>query len=134
MDLNIRLIHSRDFIRTTPEGDLDLAKSKEIILRLAVENAAPGQYDILIDIRGTTKRKRLSLFDVANLVQVMIDHRESFRSRLAILVEPGERFDDAKFMEMYAGNRGFQVGAFNDFEEAMDWLMTSSELTSEEGI
>ncbi len=134
MDLNIRLIHSRDFIRTTPEGDLDLKMSKEIILRLALENARPGQYDILIDLRGTTKRKRLSHFDVANLVQVMIDHRESFRSRLAILVEPGERFDDAKFMELYAGNRGFQVGAFNDFEEAMDWLMTSSELTSEEGI
>ena len=56
MDLNIRLIHSRDFIRTTPEGDLDLAMSKEIILRLAVENARPGQYDILIDIRGATKR------------------------------------------------------------------------------
>jgi hypothetical protein len=130
--LNIRLIHSRDFIRTTPEGDLDLAMSKEIILRLAVENARPGQYDILIDIRGTTKR--LSYFDVANLVQVMIDHRESFRSRLAILIEPGERFDDAKFMELYAGNRGFQVGAFNDFEEALDWLVTSSELTSEEGI
>jgi hypothetical protein len=50
------------------------------------------------------------------------------------LIEPGERFDDAKFMELYAGNRGFQVGAFNDFEEAMDWLMTSSELTSEDGI
>jgi hypothetical protein len=132
MDLNIRLIHSRDFIRTTPEGDLDLAMSKEIILRLAVENARPGQYDILIDIRGTTKR--LSHFDVANLVQVMIDHRESFRSRLAILIEPGERFDDAKFMELYAGNRGFQIGAFNDFEEAMGWLVTSSELTSEEGI
>jgi hypothetical protein len=132
MDLNIRLIHSRDFIRTTPEGDLDLAMSKEIILRLAVENARPGQYDILIDIRGTTKR--LSHFDVAKLVQVMIDHRESFRSRLAILIEPGERFDDAKFMELYAGNRGFQVRAFNDFEEAMDWLVTSSELTSEEGI
>ena len=132
MDLNIRMIHSQDFIRTTPEGDIDFKMSKEIILRLALENARPGQYDILIDVRGTTSR--LSLFDLANLVQIMIDHRESFRSKLAILIEPGERFDDAKFMELYAGNRGFQVGAFNDFEVAMDWLMTSSELTSEESI
>jgi len=132
MDLNIRMIHSRDFIRTTPEGDLDHKMSKEVMLRLAMENTRPCQYDILIDLRGTTKR--LSHFDLANLVQVMIDHRESFRSKLAILVEPGERFDDAKFMELYAVNRGFQVGAFNDFEEAMNWLMTSSELTSEEGI
>ncbi len=128
MDLNIRLIHSRDFIRTTPEGGPDLKMSEEIILRLALENARPNQYDILIDVRSITNR--LSYFDIAALVQVMIDHRESFRSKLAVLVEPGERFDDAKFMELYAGNRGFQVGAFNDFEEAMNWLMVSNELTA----
>ena len=57
----------------------------------------------------------------------MIERRESFRSKLAILARPEETLDLAKFMELYAGNRGFRVGAFKDFEEAMDWLMASSE-------
>jgi len=34
-------------------------------------------------------------------------------------------------MELYANNRGFCVAAFKDFEETINWLMTSSELTSE---
>ena len=128
MDLNLRLIHSRDYIKTTPEGELDLAASKQLLLRLASENAAPCQYDILIDNRHTTGH--LSLADITELVRVMIEHRESFRSKLAILVRPEDTLELAKFMELYAGNRGFRVAAFRDFEEAMNWLMTSSELTA----
>lgn len=58
----------------------------------------------------------------------MIEHRESFRSKLAILAPPESTLEVAKFMELYAGNRGFQVKGFRDFEEAMNWLMTSSDL------
>jgi hypothetical protein len=68
--------------------------------------------------------------DITELVDVMIERRESFRSKVAILTSPGHQFDNAKFMELYAGNRGFQVGAFSDFEEAMNWQMTSNELTA----
>jgi hypothetical protein len=44
-----------------------------------------------------------------------------------MLTLPGQRFDNAKFLELYANNRGFRVAAFKDFEEAMNWLMTSTE-------
>jgi hypothetical protein len=128
MDLIIRLIHSRDFLITTPKGKFDLATSKQMLLKLASENAAPRQYEILIDVRHAIGR--LTFTDITELVNVMIEHRESFRSKLAILTRHGHEFDDAKFMELYAGNRGFRVGAFRDFEEAMNWLMTSSELTA----
>ena len=129
MDLNLRLIHVEDFIRTTPDGEIDLKKSKELLLRLALENAEPNQYDLLIDVRQQTGH--LSLSDIAELVGVMTEHRDSFRSKLAILSLPGLRFDHAKFMELYANNRGFHVAAFKDFEETMNWLMGSSELKSE---
>jgi len=132
MDLNLRLIHVEDFIRTTPDGEIDLKKSKELLLRLALENAEPNQYDLLIDVRQQTGH--LSLSDIAELVGVMIEHRDSFQSKLAILARPGLEFDHAKFMELYAGNRGFLVGAFRDYEEAMNWLVTSSELPFEGGI
>jgi len=131
MDLNFRLIHARDFIRTTPEGELDLNMSKEILLKLAVENAEPNQYDILIDARHATAD--LSLAEITELVGVMIEHRNVFQSKLAILARPGPEFDHAKFMEVYANNRSFRVGAFKSFEETINWLMTSSELPSEGG-
>src|SRR5262245_50429454 len=124
MDLNIRLIHVRDFLIMTPNGDLDLETSKQALLKLALENSTPSKSDILIDARGATSH--LTIFDATDLVQVMIEHRDSFRSKLALLTVPGQRFDKAKFMEIYANNRGFDVAAFKDFEEAISWLMTST--------
>jgi len=128
MDLNIRLIHSRDFMKTTPKGKFDVATSRQVLLRLASENAAPHQYELLIDVRHAVGR--LTFTDITELVNVMIEHRESFRSKLAILTRHGPEFDQGKFMELYAGNRGFRIGAFRDFEEAINWLMTSTEMTS----
>jgi len=64
----------------------------------------------------------------------MIEHRNWFRSKLAILARPGIGFDHAKFMELYANNRGFCVGAFKNFEETIHWLMSSSESPSEGGF
>ncbi len=127
VDLNLRLIHARDFLKTTPSGELDLKTSKQVLLKLASENAAPRQYEILIDVRQASGG--MTFMDITELVDVMIEHRESFRSRLAILSSKGRQFDKAKFMELYAGNRGFRIGAFDGFEDAMNWLMTSSELT-----
>jgi hypothetical protein len=127
MDLNLRVIHSRDFLKATPTGEIDLETSKEALLKLASENSAPGQYDMLIDARHMTGH--LKLADISELVNVMIEHRDSFRSKLAILTRPGIGFDHAKFMELYANNRGFQVAAFTDFEEAIGWLMALTELT-----
>jgi len=132
MDFNIRLIHARDFLSTSPEGKVDLKTSKELLLRLAWENAKPHQYDILIDIRHTAGQ--LSFADIAELVEVMIEHRDLFRSKIAILARPGRWIDNAKFMELYANNRGFQVRAFENFEDTTNWLMTSTELPLEGDI
>jgi hypothetical protein len=126
MDLNLRLIHAKDFLKMTPTGELDLETSKRLILKFALENGSPGQYDVLIDTRQTIGR--LTLFDMAELVNVMIEHRESFRSKVAVLTSPDYKFEHAKFMELYANNRGFQIGAFDDFEKAMNWLMNSNDL------
>jgi hypothetical protein len=132
MDLNIRIIHARDFLKTTPTFQVDLQASKQFILKLAQENAAPRQYDLLIDLRGTTGN--LSLPDVTEVVKVVIDHPNSFRSKIAVLTTPGIKFENAQFGALYATNRGFQMAAFTDFEEAISWLMSSSEAPSEGGV
>jgi hypothetical protein len=131
MDLNIRIISGRDFLKTTPTFQVDLETSKEFFLKLARENAAPRQYDLLIDLRRTTGN--LSFPEIAEVVKLVIEHRDSFRSKIAILTTPGVKFENAKFAALYANNRGFQVAAFTEFEETMNWLMTLYETPSEEG-
>jgi hypothetical protein len=131
MDLSIRIIRARDFLKATPTFQVDLETSKQLFLRLARENAPPRQYDLLIDLRGTTGE--LSLPDITVVVKVLIEHRDSFRSKIAILTTPGVKFENAKFAALYANNRGFLVAAFTDFEETINWLMTSSEAPSEGG-
>lgn len=128
MKLNIRLIHARDFLKTTSEGELDLTASKQLLLKLVLENAS-HQHDMMIDVRRATRN--MTLLDITELVKVMIEHSESFRSKLAILAPPEATLELAKFMELYAGNRGFRVGAFRDYEEAMNWLMNSNELRAD---
>ena len=108
MDLNIRMIQAKEFLKTTPDGELNLETSKQALLELALKNSTPVKRDILIDARGATSR--LTITDATELVQVMIEHRDSFRSKVAMLTEPGQRFDNAKFMELYANNRGFRWG------------------------
>ena len=75
---------------------------------------------------------RLSIADITMLVKLMINHRDSFRSKLAILTQPGSGLEVAKFMELYAGNRGFQVAAFDSFEAAILWLTISIAVPSED--
>jgi hypothetical protein len=129
MDLNIRIINARDFLKTTPTHEVDLETSKQFFLKLAQANAAPRQYDLLIDLRQTTGR--LTLAEITEVIKVVIEHRESFRSKIAVLTTPGIRFDNAQFAALYANNRGFRVAAFTDFEETMNWLMPSTEMTAD---
>jgi hypothetical protein len=131
MDLNIRIIHARDFLKTTPTFQVDLETSKQFFLKLAWENAGPRQYDLLIDVRRTTGH--LSLADVVEVVQVVIEHPDSFQSKIAILTAPGVKLENAQFAALYANNRGIQMAAFTDFEETVNWLMSSSEEPSEGG-
>ena len=129
MDLNIRIIRARDFLKATPTFQVDLETSKGFFLKLARENAPPRRYDLLIDLRGTTGE--LSILEITEVIKVLIEHRDSFRSKIAILTTPGVKFENAKFAALYANNRGFLVAAFTDFDETINWLMSSSEAPSE---
>src|SRR3954454_13485833 len=111
MDLSIRVIRANEFLKTTATGELDLQRSKEILLKLAAVNKPPAQHDILLDVRPATGTQ-MTLVDVAELVEVMLAHRDSFRNKLAILTNQDAPLTRANFMKLYADNRGLRVGAF----------------------
>ncbi len=130
MDLDIRIIQHKDFLKTTPSGEIDLKESKRILLRLASLNKPPNNHDILLDLRATTTS--LTITSITELVTLMTDHRDSFRNKLAVLTVPGPRHELAEFMEVYAVNRGLRLAAFDNFEAAILWLATIIDVPPED--
>jgi hypothetical protein len=124
MPTNIRVIHAGDFIRATPEGELDLEKSKELLLGVASTAASLADYEILLDMRKA--QGKMSLTDMWYLAAELSEHREAFSRRTAVLC-PLERFDLAGFFALCAENRGFRVGAFTSYEDAMEWLIDNGD-------
>src|SRR5258708_2858711 len=127
MDVSIRIIQAKEFIHSTVSGQLDPTRSKMILVQLAYANRPLTHRDILLDLRESSSE--LSDADVTLLVSVMLDHRDAFAGKLAILLAPEASFARAAFMELYAHNRGFQVGVFIEFEAAIYWLTIAQEIT-----
>ena len=125
MGLKLELIEAKDIIRTTPEGAVDHERVKEILAKIASAQNVPPDHVIMIDARKT--KAKLSTTDVWYLAAELHRQREAFNRKSALLV-PAEDFDLASFFELCAQNRGFSVNAFTDFEAAINWLTTSTDL------
>ena len=126
MKTTYKLISAKDFIKAHPTGEPDLEQSKKILIELAAIAKPPADYEILLDVRESYGH--LSLFDMYELVAELGRHRSAFRNKIAFLSRPDGQFDKARFLELCARNRGFQVGAFTDFQETIEWLETAVEV------
>ena len=121
MRAKIRLVKTKDFLRTNAEGVLNLEESRQVLSQLSVLNTPDNLHDLLIDIRNAVSS--LSLSDIYEIVHELSVKRESFRRQIAVLLGPKNDIDKARFMEMCANNRGFNVSIFDSFEDAIMWLM-----------
>jgi len=123
--LKVQIIHTNDLIKSTPIGDISFKKAEEVLSRMASVNNVPDDHLILLDTRQA--HMNLSTTDIWYLAAELGEHRKAFQRRFAVLV-PSAGFDNAQFFELCAKNRGFQVHATTDFEEAINWLTTSEDL------
>jgi hypothetical protein len=121
MKAEIKFVKTKDFIKTTAAGQLNLEESKKVLSELALLNSPDNLHDLLIDIRETVSV--LTLSDIYELVAEVGKYRQSFRNNIAILIGSQHDIDKARFLEMCASNRGFSVNVFTDFEESVNWLM-----------
>jgi hypothetical protein len=123
MPTNIRIIHSHEFIRATPEGQLDLEKSQKLLREIASASAHLVDYQIIMDIRKA--QMEMSATDLSYLASELSKLREAFFPNKMAVICPLERFDRAGFFEICATNRGFRVRAFTSFEDAIEWLIAN---------
>ncbi len=77
---------------------------------------------MLIDARGS--KTFLTLPDACEFLDKLTGFHELHNDRIAILFESRLKNDTAKFFEVAAEGRGFQIKLFyDDFESAVKWLM-----------
>jgi hypothetical protein len=120
MPVNVKVIQTNDFIKTTATGAVDFAASKQAVLDIASQMHQPGEYDVLVDTRGA--KVVLSVPELYELGVALAGHPTLRRSKIGLLA-PMSDADKARFFENVARNRGVAIRAFTDFEQAITWLV-----------
>ena len=120
MPVNIKVIHTKDFLKTTITGVLDFAASKQALLDIASQIEQPGEYEILVDTREA--KTILSVVDSVEMGKALAAHPSLRRSKIAILTSMGD-VKQANFLETVIVNRAVSAKAFTVFEEAITWLV-----------
>jgi hypothetical protein len=120
MPVDIKFIHPKDFLKTTATGDLDLAASRKLLLEIVSLMKRAGEFQVLIDLRQA--EPRLSASDIFELGVSMASEPAMRQSKIALL-SPMKDEEKAHFMETVSRNRGAQLRAFKDYEQAITWLI-----------
>lgn len=120
MPINLMVINTKDFIKTTATGILDFAASKQALLDILSHIKQPDEYDVLVDTREA--ESLLSIIDLYELGETLASAPLLYRSRICVLAPPRD-IDKAGFFETVAVNRGVQIKVFTDFEQAITWLV-----------
>ena len=129
MATKIKIINTGDFLEVTPEGIIDMTASRQLLVDIAKAEHHPVDYDLLIDFRDT--QWHMSTLDLYQLASELVQHEDTFRQKVALLVLPGDTFDSAEFFETCSRNLGFAVEAFADFESAVRWLLSMEDRSIE---
>ena len=119
MAYSLHVVKPKDFVRLDASGRVDFDASRRVLADLAKACLERGLSLALLDVRDLYSE--LSPTDLYALVRSF--HDIGFRSthRLAVLhrYNSSER---AEFFSMCAAEHGFDFRAFDNFEEAIEWL------------
>jgi len=123
MPLELQIIRAAEFVRLGAEGYFDLAASKAALAKLAGACRKRGIDRALMDLRDLQPGPK-PVFSPADLVTLVNTFREigfTKRQRLAVLyrTDPHRR---ARLFAFVGTMRGWNVQAFDDFEESLHWL------------
>ncbi len=120
MPVDVRIIHPKDFIRTTVKGALDLSGSRATLLSVSNTMESAGTQLVLIDTRQALVD--LSITDAFQLGVAVALQSAVARAKTAILAPMSDE-ERAQFFALVAQNRGARLRAFTSFEEAITWLV-----------
>jgi len=128
MPLELQIIRAHEFIRLGAKGRFDVAASKAILADLARACRKRGLHQALLDLRAL-KPGPVPVFKPKDLVMLVSTFREigfTKKDRLAVLYssDPHRR---TRLFAFISRMRGWSVGAFQNFEEALTWLAANGQ-------
>ena len=103
-------------------GSFDLSASKALLRELAADPDFDANTEVLLDLRDIDCH--MSTVDLYDLAAYMAwpDPALPTKKKIAILVTGRAGFDHAKFLEMCVRSRGIKLAAFDDYDDADEWL------------
>jgi hypothetical protein len=118
--------HTRDFIRKTEAGTLDLRRSIYAVRELAAAAGYHEDTDVVIDLREAETH-----WEFGQLITVALEfarYRDVFRNRIATIIpDVPERIANAQFFREHMGRQGLLFEYFTDCESAIEWLSVVKE-------
>ena len=128
MPLELQIIRAREFVRLGAEGQFDFESTRAVLKTLADACRKRGIERALVDVRETSSN--LTPNDLAALVNAFSEVGFSKQLRLAVL-HGGDQEYRAKLFAFISALRGWTVRAFENFEEALEWLSSDQESESD---
>ena len=121
MEAGLKIYQTKDFIKHTAHGAIDLESSLATVRQLAAAADFHRHHNILLDMRDTdVAADRSEAIRVAAEFAVL---RHSFRNKIAVLIpDRAERIARAEFMKTCMDMKGFQWAFFTAYEDAIEWL------------
>lgn len=121
MGKGYRIYRTRDFIRKTEEGKVDLDRSLTLVRELAEAANFHQNHNLLIDLKSTTGN-----LNTGELLQVALEfarHKKTFKNKIAVLMPTDEdRLEKANIFYKAMDNQDFVFNYFTSYEDATDWL------------
>ena len=121
MAFDIRVVTTRDFLRTNRNGELDLEKSRELLTDIIRECGRRPRHHVLIDWRETEDGPLAvpDLFEVAADLEVA-----GLRNghKVASLHRTEDELNLGRYFEVFAASHGFAFQFFTDPTAALTWL------------
>ena len=122
MSSGIKVYKIKDFIRKNESGEIDFAKSIQIVRELSAAAAFHTDHNILIDLRKTTASVA-GMDDVMKVVMEFVQYMPSFKNKIANVVpSDANRVSLSKEFEACMKIKNFQYRFFTEFEQAIEWL------------
>lgn len=116
-----KIYKTRDFIKKSQEGKVDLHRSLALVREIAEAADFHQDSNILIDLRDTTGQ-----LDPGELLEVALEfarYKNVFRNKMAVLMPVDEdRLANAMTMHKAMDNNSFKFNYFTSFEDAIEWL------------
>jgi hypothetical protein len=124
MTMELHVIRFREFVRVDAHGQLDMAASHEVLLQVARICRKRGIDRALLD--GRDLQTELRPYEMAALVRDLAEMGFTPNQRLALL-HRGDAHHRARLFALIGKLRGWNIRAFGEFEEAIDWLSVPPE-------